>query len=275
VSPLPALLFNCDSFSDLQWVICSLRALYKCVGQGFLHFKKLTGCCHIRVLWQLFTQNDVPPPVAGTLIDNFQKRFESSDDVQTQVVDLISKVAPASVAALAAVTAVQSSMHMGTSQIAKDTKCIDQDHLLAMFTTSNLNAGLSRWAPDVLGAVESMYNALHEQLALSTFKNVAASFGYMFMNIDLLFLQNHTFLVKLYQNFVFGYMAEKACKDGKAPGHVAKDNDMVNVYRHQNHVRVFLLLLFLRWKSFRLGKLALSNCEMMASTNIFCACLTK
>ncbi|KAF9060013.1 hypothetical protein BDP27DRAFT_1430579 [Rhodocollybia butyracea] len=183
---------------------------------------------HIRVLWQLFTQNDIPPPVAGTLIDNFQKRFESSDDVRTQVDNLISKVAPASAAALAAVTAVQSSAHMGTSQIAKDTKHIDQDHLLAMFTTIS-NAGLSRWAPDVLGAVESMYNALHEQLALSTFKNVAASFGYTFMNVDLSFLQNHTFLVKLYRNFVFGYMAEKARKDGKAPGCVAKDNDMMEI----------------------------------------------
>ncbi|KAF9063628.1 hypothetical protein BDP27DRAFT_1426711 [Rhodocollybia butyracea] len=158
---------------------------------------------HIRILWRLFTQDDVPPPVAGTIIENFQERFKSSDDIRAHIDDLISAAIPPSRDAQDAVA---------------DCCC-------------------KRWAPDVLGTVESMYNALHEHLALSTFKVIAASFGYTFMNVDLSFLQNHGFLVKLYRSFVFGHMADKARRESKTPGRVASDNLMVNVYKRRNKTR--------------------------------------
>lgn len=160
--------------------------------------------------------------MAGAIIENFQERFNSSDDIRTHIEGLKAAALPASEAARAAATEVQNAAHLGTSQIAKETQRINELHLLSMFNAV-ANAGLNQWAPDVLGTVESMYNALHEEIAVSTFKNVAASFGYSFMNVDLSFLTNHTFLVKLYRSFVFGYMAQIARRESKSPGRIAKE----------------------------------------------------
>ncbi|KAF5390397.1 hypothetical protein D9757_005172 [Collybiopsis confluens] len=191
---------------------------------------------HIRILWRLFSQHDVPPPVGGSLLNDFQQRFQTSDHVQSFVDGLVSAVNPASQAAVAAASSVQQAAHQGTSQIAKETKWVEEAHLLAMFGAV-ARAGLPRWAPDVFGTPESMYNATHELLALSTFKNVAASFGYTFLAVDLSYLQNHTFLTKLYCSFVFGHMAEKAHREGKAPGRVARDVELMNIYWQRNHLR--------------------------------------
>ncbi|KAF5361109.1 hypothetical protein D9757_014399 [Collybiopsis confluens] len=171
---------------------------------------------HICILWRLFSQHDVPPP---SFVDG-----------------LVSAVNPASQAAVAAASSVQQAAHQGTSQIAKETKRVEEAHLLAMFGAV-ARAGLLRWAPDVFGTPESMYNATHELLALSTFKNVAASFGYTFLAVALSYLQNHTFLTKLYRSFVFGHMAEKARREGKAPGRVARDVELMNIYRRRDHLR--------------------------------------
>lgn len=116
---------------------------------------------------------------------------------------------------MAVVQKVQSMAYMGTSQTAKGVQCVNEAHLLSMFIAV-ANAGL--WAPDVLGNVDSMYNALHQQIAILTFKTVAASFGYTFMNVNLSFLTDHHLLIAIYRNFVFSYMGDKACKEEKTPG---------------------------------------------------------
>lgn len=69
----------------------------------------------------------------------------------------------------------------GTSSlIANDISRIPDSHLLLMFRTV-ASFGLHRWAPELHGAnSESMYNLLHEHIALSTFEQVASGFGYSF-----------------------------------------------------------------------------------------------
>ncbi|KAE9384010.1 hypothetical protein BT96DRAFT_842951, partial [Gymnopus androsaceus JB14] len=154
---------------------------------------------HIHILWGLFSQDDVPPPVSTLTTDNFQQQFQSSDDIRAHVENLI------------------------------DANRVEEAHLFIMFNAV-ANLGLICWQPDVLGTVESIYNALHEHLAISTFKTVATTFGYTSMNANLSFLSNYSFLVKLYRSFVFGLMAEKALKEGKATGGVAMENECRNMY---------------------------------------------
>ena len=51
--------------------------------------------------------------------------------------------------------------------------------------------GLACWAPDVLSQdPNSMYNLLHEHIALMTFKQVTAGFGYSHLGIDLSLIHN-------------------------------------------------------------------------------------
>ncbi|EDR02689.1 uncharacterized protein LACBIDRAFT_332196 [Laccaria bicolor S238N-H82] len=67
--------------------------------------------------------------------------------------------------------------------------------------------GLACWAPDVLSQdPNSMYNLLHEHIALVTFEQVAAGFGYSHLGIDLSLICNFTLMRKLYCNFVYSYM---------------------------------------------------------------------
>ena len=50
---------------------------------------------------------------------------------------------------------------------------------------------LAHWAPDVLSQdPNSMYNLLHEHIALVTFEQVAAGFGYSHLGIDLSLIHN-------------------------------------------------------------------------------------
>lgn len=97
--------------------------------------------------------------------------------------------------------------------------------------------GLERWAPDVLSSdPESMYNALHEQIALITFEQVAAAFGYSHVSINLQFVRDYTLLCKLYRSFVFSHMHRIAKLEAKSPGGVAKGNEMTNIWKRRKEV---------------------------------------
>src|SRR5271155_3201255 len=97
--------------------------------------------------------------------------------------------------------------------------------------------GLTQWAPDVLGDdPESMYNILHEQIALTTFQQVAVAFGYSHIGINLQLVQNFIIFQKFYLNFVFARMSNIAKMESKSPGSVAKGNKMINTWKHRKEV---------------------------------------
>ena len=92
--------------------------------------------------------------------------------------------------------------------------------------------GLARWAPDVLSQdPNSMYNLLHEHIALVTFEQVAAGFGYSHLGIDLSLTHNFVLMRKLYCNFVYSYMLGIAKLENKTPGSVTKSKTMTNVWK--------------------------------------------
>jgi len=101
--------------------------------------------------------------------------------------------------------------------------------------------GLERWAPDVLSRdAESMYNLLHEHLALMTFEQVAKGYGYSHMGINLTFITNFSLLRRLYRSFVFSYMFGIAKAEQRKPGSVAKGKEMTNVFKRRSDVSHFI-----------------------------------
>jgi len=101
-------------------------------------------------------------------------------------------------------------------------------------------SGLEHWAPDVLsGDPESMYNLLHEHIALTTFEQVAIAFGYSHMGINLSFITNFSLLRRLYRSFVFSYMFSLAKAEQRKPGSVAKGKEMTNVFKRRSDVSTF------------------------------------
>ncbi len=86
-------------------------------------------------------------------------------------------------------------------------------HLLMFRTVAA--AGLRRWAPDVLRASpDSMYNLLHEHLALSTFEQVSNAYGYSHIGHDMSLVKDFPLMRKLYRNFVFSFMRDRAKNGG-------------------------------------------------------------
>jgi len=135
------------------------------------------------------------------------------------------------------------------SIISANIRRIGQNHLLLMFRTV-ASLGLDRWAPDVLSNdPESMYNLLHEHIALLTFEQVSGAFGYAFIGNNLAFTHDFALLRKIYRSFVFAYMSKIVRSENKKPGSVARTKEMVNVWKRRDdvclllRVRKFLLII--------------------------------
>jgi hypothetical protein len=82
--------------------------------------------------------------------------------------------------------------------ITNNIKRIPESHLLLMFR-SVACLGLQQWAPDVLSNdPESMYNLLHEHIALKTFEQVSSAFGYSHMGANLSCINDVALMHKLH-----------------------------------------------------------------------------
>jgi len=120
--------------------------------------------------------------------------------------------------------------------ITNNIKRIPESHLLLMFR-SVACLGLQQWAPDVLsGDPESMYNLLHEHIALKTFEQVSGAFGYSHMGTNLSCINDFALMRKFYRNFVFSYMHGIAKSEAKNPGSVAKAKQMTGVWKRRSVV---------------------------------------
>jgi hypothetical protein len=123
--------------------------------------------------------------------------------------------------------------------ITNNIKRIPESHLLLMFR-SVACLGLQQWAPDVLSNdPESMYNLLHEHIALKTFEQVSGAFGYSHMGANLSCINDFALMRKLYRSFVFSYMHGIAKLEAKNPGSVAKAKQMTGVWKRRSVVRNF------------------------------------
>lgn len=97
--------------------------------------------------------------------------------------------------------------------------------------------------PDVLsGDADSLYNLLHEYIALVTFEQVAAGYGYSHMGINLTFVRNFALTRKLYRSFVFSYLQKVTKMEAKAPGAVMKSHERENMIKRRTEVFVFFSL---------------------------------
>jgi hypothetical protein len=121
------------------------------------------------------------------------------------------------------------------SQTARDAARIGDHHLRLIFNTI-ANASLTAFAPDVFGNVESMYNLLHEHLAIHTFRAVASAFGYAHCAVNLSLLDDYNLLRSFYRSYIYGHMREQARKEDRAPGCVDMDIVKNNIYRRRDEV---------------------------------------
>jgi hypothetical protein len=113
----------------------------------------------------------------------------------------------------------------------------------------------------------------HQSIAISTFEQAAAAFGYRHIAPSLKFLQDTSLLQRLYDNFIFSLIRERAIKESKKPGAVKQEKKMDLAYRRRVKVtlpnpvfRQYYLPLF------SLPRSAFALFARMVATSVF-ACL--
>ncbi|PPQ75303.1 hypothetical protein CVT26_015247 [Gymnopilus dilepis] len=166
---------------------------------------------HIRALWCLPHQNSPPPPISEAERQAYATRFTSEDHVRTSVRDRLSANTEYVEAAKDRLKALKASFS-ATSSISTNISRIPEPLLLYAFQII-ASFGLRRWAPDVLSQdPDSMYNLLHEYLALNTFEQLAAAHGYAHMGLNLANVRDFALMRKLYRNFIFSYLRNRNTK---------------------------------------------------------------
>ncbi|KAF9043558.1 hypothetical protein BDZ89DRAFT_1008945 [Hymenopellis radicata] len=173
---------------------------------------------HIRILGVLTDMNALPPAVDDVLQAQFERLFGSENSISLTVHAAL-KGTNVTAQAVSKIQSVHS--NAGTSIIAKNMRRVEEDFLSIIFGTLE-RCGLQQWAPDIrAGTPNSMYNSLHEHIALSTFKTVTIAHAYIFLKPNPAYLKKHNFLQQLYRNFVFSYLKGKADREARNPGSLA------------------------------------------------------
>lgn len=201
----------------------------------------------------LLSQHAVPRRLSAHEMAPFETRFSSADDISVQVSQIISNAIPPSNEIYKQVTAFLGSAKKMQSQTAKDAARVNDQHLRLIFNAV-ANCGLHAFAPDVFGNVESMYNLLHEHLAIHTFRTIATAWGYSAVSpVTTGLLNDYNLLRSFYRSFIYGYMKDLAQKEDSNPGRVDRDIVNNNIYRRREEVcsiPYYLLLAYIRVVSF-------------------------
>nr|GAT45947.1 predicted protein [Mycena chlorophos] len=108
-----------------------------------------------------------------------------------------------------------------------------KDPFLATIFSTILEAGLPRFLPDVLGSPESLYNLVHEDLALESFERVAVRHAYDNVGADITNLRNRALTRRMYRHFVFYHIYDKAQRVVKNPHALVERVELTNMYKRR------------------------------------------
>ncbi|KAJ7632001.1 hypothetical protein DFH06DRAFT_1140346 [Mycena polygramma] len=197
---------------------------------------------HIRALAGLTKSSHVPHDPSDDLRTYFNGRWGPTSVLHELKARL--RETPSNMDGVRIADELRRAVTIERSDIARNIGRMKDRPLRIMFC-GVVAAGLKKWCPDILGSPDSMYNQVHEMVAIETFQVVAAAFGYVHMNVDLSKVQNDMLLKDLYQSFVFSYLKGLVLKEMKKPGAVAQGITDSNIYRRwqaiSNHRVNFLV----------------------------------
>ncbi|PPQ74620.1 hypothetical protein CVT26_007464 [Gymnopilus dilepis] len=190
---------------------------------------------HIRALWCLPDQNAVPPQVSAEDRNTYAARFTSEANIRTSVQDSLNNSGEFMLAAEERFESLLSTLSE-SSKISANIRRIPKPLLLLAFRSIAF-FGLLRWAPDVLSKdPESLYNLLHEHIALKTFEQIAGAYGYSHIGTNLTVIRDYALMRKFYRNFVFSYLQGIAKKEAKMPGAVELSHERENAVKRRNEL---------------------------------------
>lgn len=129
----------------------------------------------------------------------------------------------------------------GASNLISDVLRISDTFLDTMFRLVHA-VGLRSWCPDLTSPPDSMYNMVHEMIAIQSFRTICGSLCYNWMHTDNRYAQNTVMLAQWYRHSVFYYHKNAMIAEAKVPGSAEAYNMMSNKYRRRKAVRSLLIL---------------------------------
>ncbi|KLO04013.1 hypothetical protein SCHPADRAFT_948074 [Schizopora paradoxa] len=178
----------------------------------------------LRYLGKAFYQDAVPPAANGDDIADYNTRFDSATalncTIQAEFINYGSYINEARAHIMEAEAKLAEVSKSKYSTIATNLGMLGEDHKLFMYECLAA-AGLKRFAPDIHGSHDSMYNLAHERVALYTFRNIAARGGLAFMGCDTSLVTQHAWTSRMYRNFQFSRIRDIILREARSPGAVA------------------------------------------------------
>ncbi|KAJ7839046.1 hypothetical protein B0H14DRAFT_2588226 [Mycena olivaceomarginata] len=169
---------------------------------------------HSRILMGLLSQSAVPICLPADLMNQFEQRFSSPEDLDAQ---------------------------LNGRRLLTYRKGDEQPNSLRCRASRRpsmynavANIGLHVFAPDVFGNPESLYNLTHEHVAIHSFRTIAYSSIY---RVDLSLIKDDHFLRRFYRSFIYGRMKDLASKEERCPGRVGVDIVLNNIYRRRDETQ--------------------------------------
>ena len=178
----------------------------------------------------------------------YNERFNSEADVRATVKACLDHNAEQIRGSDAHYQLLRDKVTEADGRIARNIGCTAEACLRLLYQTV-ATAGLSRWAPEVItGGADSMYNLLHEHIALLTFQQICDASGYDHIGATHKWYSDPGLMKKLYRSFVFSYMRGKARAERKNPGTAVQNVELNNITKRRQEVSYFCYCHYLNSK---------------------------
>ncbi|KAJ7758946.1 hypothetical protein DFH07DRAFT_772291 [Mycena maculata] len=173
---------------------------------------------------------EVPKEARPTQVDDYRLHMRSLvDESRTAVREAVERA-----------TKLIREVKAVSGPIANDIARIPAEHLTTVFTMVQ-KAGLQGFCPDIEGPAHSTYNQLHRHLAVSAFQFLSSSFALIALNVNNYYASDHNLCTDMYNNFVYGTLAQNTKKEIRRPGSLshALRNSVANKARTRISFHLF------------------------------------
>ncbi|MBW0493955.1 hypothetical protein O181_033670 [Austropuccinia psidii MF-1] len=173
---------------------------------------------HIKLLWKMVKKGSIPPAADHSLLTEFYQRFSTTDQIENVSSNKQSTT-------LIKHDEVQTlcDSHAGCIKIGNQIVNIQQFYIYYIKATL-AKLGIRAWAPDFEDAPNSLFNEACRISSLMTFRQIAASRAYQYMQSHLSYAKNLGLLRSAYNHFVHYVMTEKYKKEAKEAGRNSQED---------------------------------------------------
>lgn len=173
-------------------------------------------------MWSLFSTAAVPPSATAEAVAAFTASFANLTDEAAVANHCSRAAAVGGISQLFAspVAPTFAFNHTGRSTIASRIRKVHDTwypHLKTLLDTF----GMTSWAPDFKQGPQSLYNTACRIIAVDSFKQAMVAKVYAEMRPCYDYLTDTNLIYRLYNSYVFGYLAKRYEMDVRDPGSVA------------------------------------------------------